>query len=62
MKRQKKLSISEQLMEKLKSKIRPYIPTMFQGMVDDLIDTNRRLIVQWLKENKSLIMEVIDQL
>ena len=49
----------DELISKLKIEIGKHVPEMFLGMVENMLDQNKEAIIDWLKENKDLLKEVI---
>lgn len=49
----------DELISKLKIEIGKYVPEMFRGMAENMLDQNKEAIIDWLKENKDLLKEVI---
>lgn len=56
----KSLNAEDELISKLKKEIGKTLPSMFVGMAEDMLESNRDVIINWLKENKHLVKEVIE--
>ena len=50
----------DELISKLKAEIGKALPPMFSGMAENMLESNKDVIVKWLKENKELVKEVIE--
>ena len=55
-----KLNAEDELISKLKVEIGKTLPSMFAGMAEDMLESNKEVIVNWLKENKKLVKQIID--
>jgi hypothetical protein len=49
------------LIDKLKTEISKTLPPMVAGMAENMLDKNKEVIINWLKDNKGLVKEVIDK-
>lgn len=49
----------DELISKLKIEIGKHVPEMFRGMAENMLEQNKEAIIDWLKENKDLLKEVI---
>jgi hypothetical protein len=47
------------LISKLKSEIGKTLPPMVAGMAESMLAKNKEVIINWLKDNKDLVKEVI---
>ena len=56
-----KLNAEDELIFKLKAEIGKTLPTMFAGMAENMLESNKDVIITWLKENKDLVKQVIDK-
>ena len=54
------MNIEDELIAKLKVKIGRTLPSMFVGMAEDMLDNNKDEIINWLKENKDLVKQIIE--
>jgi len=54
------LNAEEELISKLKQEIGKTMPPMFAGMAENMLESNKEVIINWLKENKHLVKEVIE--
>jgi len=54
------LNAEDELISKLKSEIGKTLPPMFAGMAENMLESNKAVIITWLKENKDLVKEVIE--
>jgi hypothetical protein len=54
------LSAEDELIAKLKQEIGKTLPPMFAGMAENMLESNKDVIINWLKENKDLVKEVIE--
>ena len=50
----------DELISKLKSEIGKTLPSMFAGMAESMLDSNKDVIIKWLKDNKDLVKQVIE--
>jgi len=55
------LNAEDELILKLKIKIDKKVPAMFRRMAKNMLEQNKDVIVDWLKENKHLVKEVIEK-
>ena len=56
----KKLNAEDELIFKLKAEIGKTLPAMFAGMAENMLESNKDVIIKWLKENKDLVKQVIE--
>jgi hypothetical protein len=56
----KTLNAEDELISKLKQEIGKTLPPMFGGMAENMLENNKQVIIDWLKENKDLVKEVIE--
>jgi hypothetical protein len=54
------LNAEDELMSKLKAEIGKTLPPMIAGMAENMLETNKDVILNWLKENKDLVKQVIE--
>lgn len=54
------LNAEEELITNLKRDMGDKMPRAFVGIARDMIEKNKALIIQWLKNNKDLVREVIE--
>jgi len=54
------LNAEDELISKLKTEIGKTLPPMFSGMAENMLETNKDVILNWLKENKDLVNQVIE--
>jgi hypothetical protein len=54
------LNAEDELISKLKQEIGKRVPSMFAGMAENMLESNKDVIINWLKENKNLVKEVIE--
>jgi ribosomal protein S17E len=54
------LKAEDELISKLKTEIGKTLPVMFRGMAEEMLEKNKDVIINWLKENKDLVKEVIE--
>ena len=54
------MNAEDELISKLKVEIGEQLPAMFRGMALEMLEQNREIIINWLKENKDLVKEVIE--
>ena len=54
------LNAEDELIFKLKAEIGKTLPTMFAGMAENMLESNKDVIITWLKENKDLVKQVIE--
>jgi len=55
----KTLNAEDELIFKLKAEIGKTLPSMFAGMAENMLESNKDVIITWLKENKELVKQVI---
>ena len=51
----------DELILELKIKIGKKVPAMFRRMAKNMLEQNKDVIIDWLKENKHLVKEVIEK-
>ena len=56
----KTLNVEDELISKLKAEIGKTLPSMFAGMAENMLESNKDVIIIWLKENKELVKQVIE--
>ncbi|MCW4015027.1 MAG: hypothetical protein NWF06_01530 [Candidatus Bathyarchaeota archaeon] len=54
------MNAEDELISKLKTEIGKTVPAMFAGMAEDMMEKNKSVIINWLKENKDLVKQVIE--
>jgi hypothetical protein len=54
------LNVEDELISKLKAEIGKQLPPMFAGMAENMLESNKSVIITWLKENKELVKQVIE--
>jgi len=54
------LNAEKELITSLKRDMGSKMPRAFAGIARDMIEKNKALIIQWLKSNKNLVKEVIE--
>jgi hypothetical protein len=54
------VNAEDELVSKLKQEIGKTLPPMFAGMAENMMENNKEVIINWLKENKDLVKEVIE--
>ena len=54
------MNAEEELISKLKQEIGKTLPTIFAEMAENMVESNKDVIINWLKENKQLVKEVIE--
>ena len=54
------LDAQDELISKLKQEIGKNLPPMFSGMAENMLENNKDVIINWLKDNKDLVKEVIE--
>ena len=50
----------DELISKLKTEIGKQLPEVFRGMAEQMLEQNKEVIMNWLKDNKHLVKEVIE--
>jgi len=56
----KTLNAEDELISKLKQEIGKKVPSMFAGMAENMLENNKDVIINWLKDNKDLVKQVIE--
>ena len=56
----KTLNAEDELISKLKQEIGKTVPSMFAGMAENMLENNKDVIINWLKDNKDLVKQVIE--
>ena len=54
------MNAEDELISKLKTEIGKQLPAMFRGMAEEMLEKNKDVIINLLKENKDLVKEVIE--
>ena len=54
------MNAEDELVSKLRIEIGKALPPMFSGMAENMLESNKDVIVKWLKENKDLVKQVIE--
>jgi hypothetical protein len=54
------LNAEDELISKLKQEIGKTLPPMFSGVAENMLENNKDVIIKWLKDNKDLVKEVIE--
>ena len=57
----KNLGAEDELISKLKQEIGKAIPSMFAEMAVNMLESNKQVIINWLKDNKDLVKQVIEK-
>jgi len=55
------LKPEDELILKLKMEIGKQLPTIYRGMAEQMLEQNKEIIIKWLKKNKHLVKEVIEE-
>jgi hypothetical protein len=55
------LKAEDKLISKLKIKIGKKVPSMFSGIAENMLENNKQVIINLLKDNKDLVQEVISK-
>ncbi len=55
------MNAEDELISKLKTEIGKTLPPMVAGMAENMLDKNKEVIINWLKDNKDLVKEVIEK-
>ena len=55
------MDVEEELISKLKTEIGKTVPSMFSGMAEEMLESNKDMIINWLKENKDLVKKIIEK-
>ena len=50
----------DELISKLKIELGKQLPAMFRGMAEEMLEQNKEVVINWLKDNKHLVKEVIE--
>jgi hypothetical protein len=54
------LNAEDELIDKLKQEIGKKVSSMFAGMAENMLENNKDVIINWLKDNKDLVKQVIE--
>ena len=54
------MNAEDELIAKLKTEIGRTLPPMFSGIAEDMMEKNKEVIINWLKDNKDLVKQVIE--
>lgn len=54
------MNAEDELIDKFKQEIGKKVPSMFAGMAQDMLEKNKEVIINWLKDNKELVKQVIE--
>ncbi len=54
------MKAEDQLISKLKTEIGKTLPLMFVGVAENMLENNRDVIINWLRDNKDLVKQVIE--
>ena len=54
------MNAEDELISKLKTEIGKTLPPMFGGIAENMLESNKDVIINWLKENKDLVKQVIE--
>jgi hypothetical protein len=54
------LNAEDELISKLKAEIGKTLPPMIGAMAENMLDKNKDVIIKWLKDNKELVKQVIE--
>jgi len=55
------MNAEDELVSKLKAEIGKTLSPMFAGVAESMLEKNKDVIINWLKENKDLVKEVIEK-
>lgn len=55
------MNAEDELVDKLKTEIGKTLPPMVAGMAENMLDKNKTVIINWLKDNKDLVKEIIEK-
>ena len=54
------MNAEDELVSKLKQEIGKTLPPMFSEMAENMLENNKDVIINWLKDNKDLVTQVIE--
>ena len=54
------MNAEDELISKLKAEIGKSLPPMFAGMAENMLESNKDVIITWLKDNRDLVKQVIE--
>ena len=54
------MNAEDELISILKAQIGKTLPPMFSSMAENMLESNKDVIITWLKENKDLVKQVIE--
>ena len=54
------MNARDELISRLKQEIGKTIPSVFAAIAENMLENNKEIIITWLKDNKDLVKEVID--
>ena len=54
------MDAEDELISKLKEEIGKTVPPIFAGMAGNMLENNKEVIINWLKDNKDLVKQVIE--
>ena len=49
------MNAEDELISKLKTEIGKTLPPMFSGMAENMLETNKDVILNWLKEKQKIL-------
>ena len=55
------MGAEDELISKLKQEIGKAIPSIFAEMAVNMLESNKQVIINWLKDNKDLVKQVIEK-
>jgi hypothetical protein len=54
------LNAEDELFSKLKEEMGKQLPVMYRNLAEGMLEQNKEVIINWLKENKQLVKKVIE--
>lgn len=54
------MNAEDELISKLKADMGKRLPIMYRELAGGMLEQNKEVIINWLKENKQLVKEVIE--
>ena len=54
------MNAKDELISKLKVEIGKQLPALYRGIAEQMLEQNKEVIIKWLKDNKHLVKEVIE--
>ena len=55
------MNAEDELISKLKVEMAKQLPKMYRELAGGMLEQNKKVIINWLKENKQLVKEVIER-